>query len=542
MPGFGDFLLGFSNAYSNDLVAERERQRKAEDADLETRGKILQHMIGTMSTNPSNAPLVEQAWKDYLDTMGAVGKKRKYKGGAAGMRGETDLPSSVFLDMVRSGKVPAFGGVDLDMKPMFGGQGGGAAVPPPPQPDQSAFTSHGGDIPSRQINAQPVNPEGPGKPVTLGPVGPPPQPQPTVPYEPGTNRMNQAVNQTANEAAMNPELAFPTAHYRPGMMLGPEDNAKVEGIVDYTKSRLKQRALAANIVEAGGSKSEVLDALIPGSSEAHSPFTQYGIYMDQNGHQFPGMIFKGDGSVRMQGNPSMTIDGALPYKVQSSTYVDPNNNMHVLYRNNLPPSATGQPGWEDVDPGLQARAPAGNLKVVLGPDGQYRYVSQGEAVGARAPMPGVQDPEAIKAKAGARYQEQLGKIENRLRSTGPDRITPDAAEALKQAAQEEYDATIGYNRSEQGGTLSSAQTQKNQATGALEYNPQWLNGKPWYVTKGLPTIAAGTGPTWNALALARMKQYLEDLAKSQGKNLVITNEHVQAAMKREAARTDAGLR
>ena len=548
MPGFGDFLLGFSGAMSDEITADRKREREAEDNELRTRGAILQTMIQSMSNNPANAPLVQKAWADYLDTAGAVGKKRKAKGGREGYYGATELPTSNFLNMVHAGQVPAFGKVGLDLPklningpdadPQLQSQNG---VPMPPPPTATAPPPNPLAEASGPRSMGGPNAPHPSPLAMQGPVGPPPQPQMHVPQPPGTGRMNESVNQAAISQAADP---FPEPTYSPGMMLSPVDQSKLEGIKDYTTSRLKQRALISNLQEVGASRDQIIDALIPGSSYGRSPFSPARLYISPDGHQFYGMADRYTGAVHMAGNPDQIVDGALPFGYQSQTTQDAQGNLINVYRPTLPTTTTGAPNWSVENTGVQGKPVTSEpLNQTLGPNGEAIWTPRSEAAGQRAPQGPGSNPDLIKANAEADYQNELRMIESRMRQNPGTQgyLSPEAAEISKRYAQEKYDAKIHYNREEGGGTLPAAPNAVKNAQGGLEYVvPSTTQGAAWYSTKQLPALAAGVGPNWNPPALARMRMYLEEKAKDRP-GTVVTDAMVRQAMKSERFRVDAGL-
>lgn len=98
-----DFLRGLTGAFANYLQTERQKQRDAEDQEIDSRVQMLHQLTQRPDFNPEHFAMV---FNDINQLQGAKGGRGKLKGGMAGMRGQHELPISQFIQMMQP-HVPA---------------------------------------------------------------------------------------------------------------------------------------------------------------------------------------------------------------------------------------------------------------------------------------------------------------------------------------------------------------------------------------------------------------------------------------------------
>ena len=101
---FGNILSGFSNRMVQDIVAEREARRKAEDADIDYQMEIINNLTKNPNINPNilNRAISDLAALNSAKTPGA----RKSKGS---MYGGSEVPVSQLIQSIASGIMPMQG-------------------------------------------------------------------------------------------------------------------------------------------------------------------------------------------------------------------------------------------------------------------------------------------------------------------------------------------------------------------------------------------------------------------------------------------------
>jgi hypothetical protein len=101
----GSVAQGFLNSIAKYLSSERERRRKAEDADLDYQIKLISALADRPDANPA---LLGKALHD-LTKLSAAKVGRRQKAGSEGFLGASELPISQFLEGIKSGFTPIVG-------------------------------------------------------------------------------------------------------------------------------------------------------------------------------------------------------------------------------------------------------------------------------------------------------------------------------------------------------------------------------------------------------------------------------------------------
>lgn len=102
----GAFGLGFSQAMGGWLQQQRERQRQAEDQELDMHMKLIENMANRPDFNPA---MMGSAIEGLTQLAKAKGGQSKLKGGGAGFMGAHDLPMTQFLQGIHDNTRPIQG-------------------------------------------------------------------------------------------------------------------------------------------------------------------------------------------------------------------------------------------------------------------------------------------------------------------------------------------------------------------------------------------------------------------------------------------------
>lgn len=124
MP-IGNIGLGMMQGFSDYVTSERERQRKAEDDELNYQRELIRTLASRPDANPA---LLGKALTD-LATIGQAKTNSKLKGGMGGFMGAHELPVSQFLAGFSDGSRPIMGNTQENVP--TGSQGMAGMYEPP---------------------------------------------------------------------------------------------------------------------------------------------------------------------------------------------------------------------------------------------------------------------------------------------------------------------------------------------------------------------------------------------------------------------------
>lgn len=228
---FGNILSGFSNRMVQDIVAEREARRKAEDADIDYQMEIINNLTKNPNVNPN---ILNRAISD-LAALNAA-KKPGARKSTGSMYGGSEVPVSQLIQSIASGIMPMHGPTTEQVQRPVG--------------EQIEMT--------RGAELQPFNPQslpqikpggmdGMDTVVPPAPLGPPP--------------MITPLQRAAKQAEMKTQLLPPE---KQPLFRSPDEMAAEEGqaagIRAGSIAKAQRKAGLDAWVEAGGDPQKYMDA------------------------------------------------------------------------------------------------------------------------------------------------------------------------------------------------------------------------------------------------------------------------------------------